>query len=290
MVPFQGVFSLLLTPFEQAGAIDWQAYERYVTWQVAQKPAGLFAVCGTSEMAWLELDERLELARRAVAIAGDIPVVATGNLSLDRSKHQDEIARMADTGVASVVLVPPPGLGADQAVLEAYFASLIGNAPAPMFIYEWPFNKPHLIDADVVGRLGDLGLRGIKDTTCTVAGIAGKIEAAPTVAVFQANTPYLLEAVEAGAKGMMAITTGAYGDLGIAAFAAAEAKPRATDSLRLHGELTTLDAFLRMAYPIGAKYLLQQRGLDFGLTCRWPVRLAPELAKAFEVLHTRLDR
>lgn len=50
---FEGVFSLLLTPFGEDGRIDWLVYDRYVDWQLAQSPNGLFAVCGSSEMKWL---------------------------------------------------------------------------------------------------------------------------------------------------------------------------------------------------------------------------------------------
>lgn len=284
MTRFEGVYALLLTPFHEDRSIDLAAYDRYVEWQVSHQPAGLFAVCGTSEMAWLEADERLELARRAVAVAGDVPVVATGNLALDRRRHADEVARMADTGVAGVVLVPPPGLGADQERLGDHLAELVTGAPIPTLLYEWPFNTPHLVDPQVVARLGRLGLRAIKDTTCTLDGIRAKITAAPDVAVHQANTPYLLEAVEAGARGMMAITSGAYADLGVAAFAAARDPSRREDAVHLHRQLTVVDALMRLSYPRVAKAFLRARGLDFGAACRWPGNLDDEVEKAVMVV------
>lgn len=115
----EGVFALLLTPFRHDLAIDWSAYERYLAWQLQHHPDGLFAVCGSSEMKWLELDERLELARRAARASRGVPVVATANLDTDIARHRDEVARMADTGVAAVVLVPPDGMGEDPSRLEA---------------------------------------------------------------------------------------------------------------------------------------------------------------------------
>ncbi len=59
---FRGVFSLLLTPFLPDKTIDWTSYDRHVSWQIEQGPAGLFAVCGSSEMKWLDAEERLHRA------------------------------------------------------------------------------------------------------------------------------------------------------------------------------------------------------------------------------------
>ncbi|MFD0958044.1 dihydrodipicolinate synthase family protein [Paenibacillus chungangensis] len=84
---FEGVFSLLLTPFHENGDVNWQAYDRYVEWQLERKPNGLFGVCGSSEMKWLTLEEREQLANRAVKLAGNVPVVITGNLGSDPAPH-----------------------------------------------------------------------------------------------------------------------------------------------------------------------------------------------------------
>ena len=288
MTDFEGAYALLLTPFHDDGSIDWPAHDRYVSWQLEHGPNGLFAVCGTSEMAWLEPTERVALAQRAVELAGDVPVVATGNLSPDRRRHDDEVARLRDVGVAGVVLVPPAGLGHDQEALSDYLATRIERAEVPTLLYEWPFNKPEHVAPSVVARLGDLGLRAVKDTTCTIDGIRAKIEAAPSVAIHQANTPYLLDAIDAGARGMMAITSGPYADVGIAAFAAAREAARRDEAERLHGDLVTIDACLRMSYPRVAKAFLRHRGLEFGPTCRWPGRLDAEITKVTQVVSKRL--
>src|SRR5690606_21467896 len=130
---------------------------------------------------------------------GDTPVLATANLDPDRSKHVDELRAMEETGVAAVVLVPPDGLGTDPAALEAHLGHLAETATLPAFLYEWPQVTPYLLAPDAFGRLvRHHGLRGIKDTTCAVEGITQKIQAAPEAIVYQANTPYLPEAIAAG--------------------------------------------------------------------------------------------
>ncbi len=280
---FEGVFALLLTPFLADGRIDWSTYDLYVDWQLSQRPHGLFAVCGSSEMHWLDLDERLALAKRAVERAGDVPVVATANLEADRTQRIAEMAQMAETGVSGFVFVPPNGLGLEQDQLEAYFATLADQSPLPVILYEWPQVAPYEIDPAVYGRLvANHGIVGIKDTTCTLPGIKAKLDAAPESIVYQANTPFLLDAVDMGARGTMAITSTAAADIS-ARFWDAMTRGERTVAAIHHQQLVMLDALLRFGYPAAAKWLAQLRGLPFELTCRAPSVLQPEAAKAMSI-------
>lgn len=287
---FEGVMSLLLTPFHEDLSIDWTAYEKYVEWQLRWDPHGFFAVCGTSEMKWLTLPERLKLARLAVKHAGNKPVVATANLEPDISEHQDEIAQMIETGVSGIVLVPPPGLGEDPPALEDYYARLIEAATVPVFLYEWPQVQPYLLDPEIFGRLVTThGLAGIKDTTCTLEGVRAKIEAAPGAIVYQANMPYLLDAVRAGARGIMAVTTAACADLALAFWKSAT-EGDDTQAERYHYQLVTLDAVQRFGYPATAKYLAGLRGVDIGVACRWPIPFPKEAAKAMDLWYKNYEK
>ena len=288
---FSGVYALLLTPFHEDGSIDWTAYDQYLDWQLAQEPDGLFAVCGSSEMRWLTLEERLELARRAAERAGSLPVVATANLSEERTAHPDELEKMAATGVAGLVLVPPEGLGENQDQLLDYFAGLVDHSPAPALIYEWPTVKPHLVSPEVYGELvAHHGLRGIKDTTCTLEGITAKLACSSEATVFQANAPFLLDAIEAGAGGIMAIVSAAAADLTVAFWRAAHRStadrvPARPGKHALHEELVALDSTLGRgdAYPATAKHLAALRGVPMSTSLRAPSRLTAEVEKTVEL-------
>lgn len=282
--------ALLLTPFDENRSIDWTTYDAYLDWQLQAEPTGFFAVCGSSEMKWLTLEERLELARRAVKRAGDKPVLATANLEPDRSKHADEIKKMVDTGVAGIVLVPPNGLGKDSAKLKAYYEELIVTSPLPTFLYEWPLVSPYLLDADIYGDLvTNCRLAGIKDTTCTVEGITAKITSAPEGLVYQANTPYLIESLRAGARGIMAVTSAACADLVVAFWNSFQSGDEET-AKHYHQLLVALDAVLRFGYPATAKHLAALRGMPMSTTTRWPIEFVPEAAKAVEVWYEMYSR
>ncbi len=276
-----GVVSLLLTPFHHDGAIDWTSYEGYVDWQLSMKPAGLFAVCGSSEMHWLTLDERVILARRAVELANGTPVIATANLQPERAAHADEIARMADAGVSGVVLIPRSELALEPERHLEYFLELIDTSDVPVFLYEWPQVEHYLLPREITAGLAP-HVSGIKDTTCTPEGIGDKIDVAGEMVVYQANTPFLPDAIGLGARGYMAITSTCFADLAIAAW---EALQHGTDerALTLHRELVFLDNLLVRAYPATAKYLVKRRGVEIETVTRWPVRIEQEHIKALDV-------
>ena len=94
----EGIVPVMLTPFDDAGAIDTPA-ERLIEWYLAHGADALFAVAQSSEMQFLSL-ERAELARLVVErVAGRVPVVASGHIS-DDLDAQAESARGGRIGRA----------------------------------------------------------------------------------------------------------------------------------------------------------------------------------------------
>lgn len=281
---FRGVHALLLTPFAEDGSIDWACYDEYVDWQLSMRPRGLFAVCGSSEMGLLTAEERIALAKRAVQRAGDTPVIATANVDTDAGKHEQEMLRMAETGVSALVLIPPEGMGRNQERLGDYFAALADRSPLPVILYECPLNKPHLIDPHVYSRLvAESGVIGIKDTTCTIEGIQAKIAGAGDGIVYQANTEYMLDAIRLGAGGIMAITTTAAADVALALWNSAVSE--SAEAIGIHKKLVQLNGILEMGYTATAKYLASLRGVPMGCGTRSGSKLSEEAAAAMRGWH-----
>lgn len=284
---FRGVFALLLTPFHANGEIDWTAYDAHIDWQLAASPQGLFAVCGTSEMHTLTVEERISLAERAVKRAGGIPVTATANVGEDPQLHPEELKRMEQTGVAGIVLVPPPAdIGVDPQRKFDYYAKLADACSLPVFLYEWPHRGHHLLDAGTYGELvRQAGVSGIKDTTCTVDGIRAKLEAAPDSLVYQANMAFMLEALALGGAGMECIHSAAAARMVVDLWQAAQAGDDGR-ARHLHTRLVFLNGVLSGGHPATAKYLARLQGQPMSMTCRAiDAPLKQDRLKAIEVFH-----
>ena len=213
MEKYAGVYSLLLTPYNDDLSVDFEALKGYTEWQVQENPHALFPVCGSSEMAKLELDERLKIAETVVKYANGKPVFATGNLCVGTREEQiEEVKRMSDTGVDGLVFVTK-GYGLDDDYIVHYMCSLAEHTDLPILIYEFPGFPNNKISADAYKKLVETGkFVGMKDTTCSMELIKKKIEIQGESNVLQANIPYLFESYKAGARGVIATpsTCGTY--------------------------------------------------------------------------------
>src|SRR5258705_13029559 len=102
----EGIVPVMLTPFDEAGAIDYAGLERLIEWYIAHGSDALFAVAQSSEMQFLSLAERGELGRFVVEkVAGRIPVVVSGHISDDPDAQAEELGVAASRGAQGIGLV-----------------------------------------------------------------------------------------------------------------------------------------------------------------------------------------
>lgn len=279
---YNGVWSLLLTPFHEDRSIDFKVLEQYTQWQAAQKPHHLFAVCGSAEMISLNLEERLKVAATVVKNAGKIPVCATANLEPSWFAQVDEVKRMEAAGVSTLVFVTK-GYGDDRERMFTYLAELAGHTTLPIMLYECPSFSPHMMDARTYGKLVATGrFVAIKDTTCTMPLIKEKIQVQGDSSVLQANIPYLLEAYKAGARGVCATTT----TCGTALFVKMwdEFIKGDLEKARVtHQHICILDNALEGGFSATAKYLINLQGIPMNWYTRGNQSLNAQKLHALEV-------
>ena len=257
---YTGIFSLMLTPFKEDMSVDYNAYEEYADWQASQGVAHLFAVCGSSEMAALTLEERLKLASLTVKHKGSTTVVATANMEPSWFAQVEELKRIEATGVDGVVFTTK-GFGNDPDRLVTYIGELKQHTSLPVFMYEFPGLQPCHISGECYGRLVDeCGIYGIKDTTCTYDGIKSKIERKGNSCVIQANMPFLFEAFKLGSRGVMATPTSCGGAFFKRFFDAFMSGDMALAEKRFR-EIILLDCAIDADFNCSAKYLVNLQGI-----------------------------
>ena len=282
-----GIFSLMLTPYNEDKTIDWATYEEYCDWQVEQGVEHLFAVCGSSEMTALTLEERLKLATLTAKHKGDTTIVASANIEPSWFAQVEEIKKMSQTGVDGVVLTTK-GFGGEfnEERLVNYIGELCQYTDLPVFMYEFPGFQPHLISGKVYGRLvKECGIMGIKDTTCTMEGIGPKIDEKGDSCIIQANMPFLFEAYKAGARGVMATPT-ACGGAFFQRFHEAFVSGDMALAEQRYNEITLLDCAIDSGFNVSAKYLVQLQGVkNFKATNRYDVTLSSGRMQSLKSFH-----
>lgn len=271
-----GIYSLMLTPYFEDRTIDYATYEKYTEWQVAQGVDHLFAVCGSSEMTQLTLEERLKLATLTAKHKGNTTIVATANIEATVEENIEEIKKMEQTGVDGLVLTTK-GLGDDDDKIVDYIAKLLDVATLPVFLYEFPGFRPHLMSGKAYGELAKTGkIWGIKDTTSTFEGIKDKIDNKYDSTIIQANMPFLWDSYVAGARGVMATPTscgGAFFQRFHEAFVSGDMKL----AEQRYNEIILLDNAIDSGFNASAKELIRLQGVD---TFNWYTRHDHNLSSA----------
>lgn len=285
MEQYRGVYALLLTAFKEDKSVDFDAYAAYVEWQASNNPHYLFPVCGSSEMTLLTLDERIKIAETAVKHSNGVPCFATANIEPSWLAQVEEVKRMEQTGVKGLVFTTK-GYGDDDERIVTYLSELAEHTTLPVLLYEFPGFQPHKMSGKAYGELVKTGkFAGIKDTTCTMPTIKDKIAVQGDTAVMQANIPYLLEAYEAGARGVVATPTscgaGLFRKMYDEFFVAEDFEA----AKKTFGDIILLDNAIDSGFCASAKYLCRLQGVPMTYVTRNGSDLGPARLKSIRVFY-----
>ena len=269
-----GVWPTMITPFTDADALDFGALERLVAWYLERGVDGLFAVCQSSEMFYLSLDERIDLARAVVKLAdGRVPVIASGHVSDSLAAQADEVQRIAATGVDAVVLVTNrfAAPGDADAVWRENLERFMALIPADIALgfYECPYPYKRLLSPDLLAWCAQTGrFLFLKDTSCDLDQMRAKqaAVAGSALKLFNANAATLLDSLKLGLAGYSGVMANFHPELYVWLWRNWAAQPGAAQQMQ--NFLGAASLVERQVYPVNAKYHLQLEGLPLGLHTR----------------------
>jgi 4-hydroxy-tetrahydrodipicolinate synthase len=268
-----GLWPVMLTTFHEDGAIDWTGINLLTDWYIANGATGLFTCCLSSEMYHLDEEERLDLARHVVKRArGLVPVVATGTFGGPLSQQAEFIRRMADSGVAAVVVTPNQLATADEDErrLQARMEELLrATEPIPLGLYEAPSPYKRLLSAQLTRWLATSErFLYLKDTTGDPKAIRAKVAATQgtPLQIYNANAQSALQSLSDDAAGLSPIAANCYPEL--FTWLCNHYHYQAAEADDLQRLLRLMEAVVSLQYPASAKLFLQLRGLPIRHRCR----------------------
>jgi len=134
---FKGMATALVTPMNEKG-VDYEAFGRFIDFQIENGINALVAVGTTGENATLEPDEQKEVIRFVVErTAGRVPVIAgTGT---NNTEHVLANTRSAcEVGADAILVVTPYYNKATQSGLIKHFTTIADASTVPMILYNVP--------------------------------------------------------------------------------------------------------------------------------------------------------
>ena len=270
----EGIIPVMLTPFTEAGAIDYAGLERLIEWYLANGSDALFAVCQSSEMQFLSLDEREALGRFVVSrVAGRVPVVVSGHISDGLDNQIAELRAAARTGADAVVLVTNhldprrEGTATFRRTLEALTSTLPSDMP--LGLYECPAPYRRLLSDEELRLCIDTGRFALlKDVSCDLPTVQRRIAMAKgsPLAIVNANAAIAFDAMKSGSRGFCGVFTNFHPDLYKWLLVSSDSDPALAAELATFLALAAVSEAL--GYPALAKMYHQRLGTFESILCR----------------------
>jgi len=278
MPQFGRIMTAMITPFDAAGAVDYDVAQQLAKHLVAEGNDGL-VICGTTgESPTLSDDEKLGMFV-AVVEAVDVPVIA-GSVGYNTAHSIDLSLQAAKLGVHGILSLCPFYSRPSQAGIEAHFRAIADACELPQLIYDIPIRTGRKVSTDVLVRLAHEvpNIVGVKDAAADPAETARLIAATPdSFLLYSGDDALTLPFLSVGAVGSIGVATHWTAPDHVAMLDAWErgdvvgaqrANRRMQESFGFEsGDLTP--------NPIPTKAMMRTLGFSVG-ECRLPVGPAPE--------------
>lgn len=276
------IFTTMITPYLSNGAVDYETVKRYTEWYVNKGLSGIFAVCQSSEIFYLSLEERVainkcvwETVQRLNKETGkNVKVVSSGHVSYDFNEQVRELNAIWESGTDALILITnrldPHNEGDDVFIRNA--ERLIEQLPAEakLGLYECPYPYKRLVNKRILDWCLKTGrFYYMKDTCCDGALLKERCEqvAGTQFALLNANCQTLLESMRYGGQGYCGIMCNFHPELYVKLGEIYDKDPAQAELIQdLIGAFGFTEGGL--PYPLTAKYNMCLEGMESALISR----------------------
>ena len=161
---FEGIIPPMVTPFKADGTLYEEGIRKLVNFLI-EKGVGGFFVCGTygtgPAMTVEERKKTVEIVMDEAKGKSKV-IVHVGSSNVDTifelAKHAE------DVGADAVATVPPFYYAYDEETIVNFFKELVSKVNIPVFVYNNPARSGNPITVNLLKRLVEVGVMGIKDS------------------------------------------------------------------------------------------------------------------------------
>ena len=205
MLKLKGVFSALVTPFNDDGSVDYGALRANIDWQIEQGVAGVCPVGTTGESPTLSPTDHLKVIEETVdVVAGRVVVIAgTGANSTEEALHLTQAVQ--HLGVDATLQVTPYYNKPNAEGLYRHF-SAVADLGVPVVLYNVPGRSAKEIPLDVVARLAKHpNVCAIKEAAGSVDRVSAIRQIAADLTILSGDDSLTLPMISVGAEGVISV-------------------------------------------------------------------------------------
>ena len=266
-----GIYPTMIVAYKESGEIDYEAMGELIEWYIKEGVHGIFALCQSTEIVYLSIEERLTLGKFVMdKVAGRVPVVMSG-MTADTLEGQIEEAKLiAALKPDALVLLSNRIDNDEHYTLTEKVKLILKELPEdmPLGIYEIPVPYKRLITDEELEFMAKSGrFAFIKDTCCDIDLMRRRAEIVKgcNFGLFNANAATVLDTFRIGYAGFSGIMANIHPALYVWLFEN-QNDPKADRILQYIAMTSVIEA---RCYPVIAKrYLREYVGLPITDVCR----------------------
>ena len=275
-----GVYPTMITPYKKDGSVDFETVKKYVRWYYEKGCDGIFAICQSSEIFYLSVEERVAINKTVMDTVLEIEknggrrmtVVSSGHVSDTIEDQAYELNRIVESGTDALILITNRldinNEGDDVWIANA--EKLLSMLPEDVNfgLYECPYPYKRLVTDRILKWCLKTGrFYFMKDTCCDAEEIKHRlgILKGSNFKLLNANGQTLLQSLRDGGAGYCGIMANyhpeLYGWL---------CKNYKSDKAELIAGFLSVSCFTEngISYPLSAKYHMNLEGIPTELITR----------------------
>jgi len=135
---FEGIYTPIITPFNEDGSVDWDGYAAVIEWQIENGAAGIIVGGSTGEFYAMTKEERIlqfkfaadRIDKRVTFMAGVNDILVSECLSISVAAR--------DAGADALLVAAPPYSLPSESELAAHVLNIADVASLPIMLYNYP--------------------------------------------------------------------------------------------------------------------------------------------------------
>ncbi len=204
---FEGIYTPIITPFLEDGAVDWDSYAEVIEWQIENGVTGIIAGGSTGEFYAMSKEERIQQFKFAADRIDDRVELMAGVNDIRVDECLAITAAARDAGAQSLLVAAPPYSLPSEAELAHHVLKIADTAGLPIMLYNYPGRTGVEMGGEFMSIVAENPLiTGIKESSGDYSRLPYLVRNFPSVELVVGGEEQVLEFAAWGAKAWVCAT------------------------------------------------------------------------------------
>lgn len=209
---FKGCCTALITPFEDNGEINYEAFAKIIEDQIQAGVSALLFLGTTGESPTLSHEEKVDVVKFAVKQVNKRAPVLVGAGSNSTKTAIANTKEFASLGVDGLLMVTPYYNKATQEGLYLHYKAIAENVNAPIILYNVPSRTGVNLAPETIIRLSKIdNIVGLKQASTNIQELMDIVDGCDKdFSIYSGEDSFTYVMMSLGAKGVISVASNIY--------------------------------------------------------------------------------